>query len=174
MKIQVPEQIRTERLLLRRHSIDDLPGMLGFISDREATKHLIFTNSQKSREGVRDMLEMIIASYETDEAIFSLTIAEPESGRFIGFCGMGKCENEGEMEVFYNIIPEMQGHGFATEALKALVEHASCRYRPHRLIAIVMGSNLASIGVARKAGFSYGGPAIKQGRAGMRYVLELV
>ncbi len=153
--------------------MDDLPGMLDFLENHEATKYLAFTDSQKSPDGARDMLEMIIASYETDEPIFSLAVTEIEGGRFIGFCGFGPCENGGEMEVFYNIIPEKQKQGFASEALKALVSHASCRFRPHRLVAVVISSNLASVKVAEKAGFKYSGPAIRLGRAGMRYVLEL-
>jgi hypothetical protein len=34
------------------------------------------------------MLEYVIDSYETDTPIFSLTVADPESGEYLGSCGL--------------------------------------------------------------------------------------
>jgi [ribosomal protein S5]-alanine N-acetyltransferase len=59
-----------------------------------------------------------------------------------------------EFGLFWAVEPEQQGHGFATEAARVLVEHAFGRLRVKRLVATTEYENGASQAVMRKLGMT--------------------
>jgi RimJ/RimL family protein N-acetyltransferase len=91
-----------------------------------------------------------------------------ENGRFIGLAGLvpllapfGQLPSFGgrknapfsaEVGLFWMISPSAQGHGFATEAARALVNFAFDVLKVGRIAAGTEYDNLASIGVMRRLG----------------------
>jgi ribosomal-protein-alanine N-acetyltransferase len=152
--LSVPEQIATDRLILRRHKQEDLDAFAAFLADADATRYLAFTPEQKTRAGAAQMLDYVTSAYDTEAAVFSLTIADPETDEYLGSCGASSRGEE--IEIYYTVVPPRQGEGIATEAARALVDHLR-RDGQSGLVAYVVEENAASIAVARHLGFTDSG-----------------
>lgn len=82
----------------------------------------------------------------------------------IGAAGYtGPPDRSGEIEIGYSILPAWCGKGFATEAVRALVEHAFCDTNVLSIAARTTARNVASRTVLLNAGFH---PAGSPGEAG--------
>ena len=75
---------------------------------------------------------------------------EKASGRVVGHCGLLDKEIAGrpEVELVYVIAPSAGGRGYATEAGRAIRDHAMTSLRQERLIALIHPENSASERVA--------------------------
>ena len=65
--------------------------------------------------------------------------------------------SDGTVEVGYSIAPEFRAQAYATEMVRALVEHAWSVPRVGRVIAHIQPGNLGSVKVLERAGFSRAG-----------------
>lgn len=160
----VPDEIRTGRLLLRPHRASDADAFVAFMVDADATRHMAFTAEQRTEAGARELLEQVIDSYGTGDAILSLTIADAATDRYLGACGAWP-DGDG-FEIYYTVVPAEQGRGVATEAVRALASYLFETTPAARLNAYVMTGNAASIRVARRLGFVDAGPARREAAAG--------
>jgi ribosomal-protein-alanine N-acetyltransferase len=76
----------------------------------------------------------------------------------IGLGGFkGKPNASGAVEIGYNVLPEFQRQGLATEAVGALVEWTFRQPKVERVIAKTLPELPASIRVLRKCGFEFAG-----------------
>ena len=64
---------------------------------------------------------------------------------------------EGMVEIGYSVLPEWRRMGYATEIVRALVDHASSLAHVTRIIAHTAESNTASIVVLNRCGFKAAG-----------------
>jgi RimJ/RimL family protein N-acetyltransferase len=82
-----------------------------------------------------------------------LPIVRRSEGDVIGYCGLtiGQATFE-EPEIAYELARRVHGHGYATEAARAVVEAAAATGR-HRLWATVREWNAPSFRVLEKLGF---------------------
>lgn len=160
--MNVPERIESTRLVLRRHREADLEAFAAFLADENATRFMAFTEEQKSRNGARAMLNYVISAYSSEEPVFSLTIADPQSDEYLGSCGLQRLTDEEGFEIYYTILPEHQNVGLATEATKVLVDYVFDQTETDRLVAFVVPANIASLRVAEKLGFVDDGPVRRQ------------
>lgn len=71
-------------------------------------------------------------------------------------------QDPNKTQIFYVILPEYQGRGFASEAVAGLVEHAFSKLGVERLFASMTAENAASVKVAEKLGITYEGSAEKE------------
>jgi ribosomal-protein-alanine N-acetyltransferase len=81
----------------------------------------------------------------------------------VGVVGYKGMPVEGTVEVGYGVVAEHQRLGIATEATRALVEHAFKSPRVSRVIAETLPDLVPSIGVLDKCGFSYLGEGSEAG-----------
>ncbi|MBA3791001.1 MAG: GNAT family N-acetyltransferase [Rubrobacter sp.] len=82
--VDLPET-ETERLLLRKVTLDDAEDLLAYVSDPEVARHTTW-EPYDSIEEVRDFLGSVISNYECGEpANWGVTLRE--SDRLIGMCG---------------------------------------------------------------------------------------
>lgn len=178
--MKVPREIRTKRFVLRRHRAEDLDAFAAFLADPDAVRYMAFTQDQKTREGADQMLRWVIGAYDSDEPVFSLTIAGADGRGYLGSCGLHP-DPAGGVEIYYTVIPSEQGKGIATEAAAALVDFATAEPGIRRITAFVVPENVPSVRVAEKLGFRDDGPVSRgEGEAGVdhaalkgrRYVLD--
>ena len=82
---------------------------------------------------------------------------ERSTGAFLGRCGLLPWNIGGtpEVELAFLIDKARWGNGFATEAARGIVRHASQVLGLRRLICLIAPGNLASIAVARKVYMSF-------------------
>jgi RimJ/RimL family protein N-acetyltransferase len=65
-----------------------------------------------------------------------------------------------EVEVGWEIEPDLRGRGLATEAMRAAIDDAWLRTGADHVVAYIRDDNAASHRVAEKLGFSVRGPGL--------------
>ena len=95
-------------------------------------------------------------------------VVHAADGVLIGESGLHRPPDAlGTVEVGYAIVPAYRGRGFASEATRAVVEHALARPDVRRVVAACLEDNAASIRVLEKLGMR------RVGRAGDELRFEL-
>ena len=94
-----------------------------------------------------------------------VVLARGARGRtLIGSAGYkGPPSPDGTVEVGYGIVRDHQRQGYASEAVRALLEHAFAVPAVHRVIAETLPELTPSIGVLRKCGFRLVGDSPEPG-----------
>lgn len=109
-------------------------------------------------EGTREGAGMICRLYETgtlrgEWGMYALV--RTEDGRALGALGFHSApDEEGRTEIGYDLVEAARGHGYMTEALRALADWARGREDVRALFAVVDKDNVASQGVVGRAGFT--------------------
>jgi RimJ/RimL family protein N-acetyltransferase len=108
--------------------------------------------------GTREAAGMIVKAYEDgvhrpEWGMFALV--RDEDGRAVGAMGFhGPPDEDGRAEIGYDLAEAARGHGYATEALRALSAWALDREGVRRLVARIDRDNGPSQRVADRAGFT--------------------
>ncbi|MFJ8287318.1 GNAT family N-acetyltransferase [Streptomyces griseoluteus] len=108
-------------------------------------------------EGTREAAGFLVKAYEAgvhrpEFGVFTLIRAE--DGLAVGGIGFhGAPDSEGRVEIGYDLVPEARGRGYATEAVRALVDWALARDDVHQIVATVHPDNPASERVLARTGF---------------------
>ncbi|NPE27764.1 GNAT family N-acetyltransferase [Methanococcoides sp. SA1] len=152
MALEVPEGLETGRTLIRPFKEDDLDDLCSFMSDEKATKYLLFTAEQKSLEGAKELLDLILANYDNEEPIYALAVECKADGNFIGFIGLGPDQKIKGYQIFWLILPEYWRMGYASEAIKKLLEYAFFTIGLESVTAYSHPDNIASEKLALKIG----------------------
>ena len=140
-------KIETERLVIRTLETSDYPEF-------ERTLNDVQKSCCGSGEG---FLNWIISQYPAMDIInglISLGIFEKQTGKFLGTVGAGQHDDLHETEIFYHLLPESQGHGYATEAAKAVTEWALKNYDIPYIIGTAGVENTASQRVLERCGYA--------------------
>jgi len=154
--LKLPEAIQADRLTIRPFKRDDLPGFISFMTGETTTRHLMFTEDQKTVDGARTLLESIISSYASESPVFACAITLKGDDSFIGSCGISPISDE-VFECYYSLLPSHWGNGYATEALKALLDYCFQDDSVKEVRAYVSPENHRSARVAERAGMAYMG-----------------
>jgi len=88
---------------------------------------------------------------------------EPAAWLVGGAGFLGPPGEDGTVEVGYSVIPEVQGRGYTTEAVRALIDFASGSGGVKRVVAHTDATNAASIAVLEKCGFAMVGAGTQAG-----------
>lgn len=148
---EVPSQLHTERLILRRPRVTDAEAIFcGWANNPVATRCMSWPRHQ-SLAATIDFLrfsESEWASWPAGPIVIELR----DTGQLIGSTGFG-FRNTTEAEVGYILDVDFWGFGYATEALGTVVELAP-RLGLDRLTASIHPANTASARVLEKCGFA--------------------
>lgn len=146
----------TGRLIVRRATEDDIPGLLTIFGDPENLEHY-GTGEPFSREAIR---ERLIDAYPADDPrlIRAPGLVLQKAGKnVVGFGGVGYYAGGPEMipEALYVIDRRFVGRGYATEVLRAAIDDAFAHAGIGTIFATVRPENAASIRVLEKSGFAF-------------------
>jgi len=145
--------IRTERLLLRAHRPDDLEALLGYYADPEVVRYTPFT--PWTREAAREHMARRLSRTGLDGPGSVLGLVVECEGRVVGDVVLWPADDTMERgEMGWALDPAAQGHGYATEAVRALVDLAFGTYRMRRVLAEVDARNTASARVCERVGMT--------------------
>ncbi|KAK4501113.1 hypothetical protein PRZ48_006919 [Zasmidium cellare] len=148
-------EIRSERLLLRPVTEDDLEAFHKLQSNYEVTKWTKQGPSkslQHSEQMLDDLLVLVnmMASYNhTAQPVIIHAITLPPSKTLIGLIGTFR-----PREIGFSLHPDFWGKGYATEAVRAFCRWYLGTYRGHVLFAKVDRGNERSVACLRRCGFS--------------------
>jgi RimJ/RimL family protein N-acetyltransferase len=139
--------LKTERLTLRAPWLADVKAIAQLANDRriaENTAHI------PHPYGIADAEEFITAVNKYDgEACFVMTYG----GAPIGVCGVDLRDDSAELGYWLGV--SYWGHGFATEAVRAVIDHAFGDLGHQTLQSGARISNPASRRVLEKCGFQW-------------------
>ena len=144
-----PEQIETERLILRKPRMDDAPAMFaGWTQDPEVT-YFLMRRSHENIEQTESILTWAIGAWNGNER-FPFMVTLKESGDVIGMID-AHIENH-KVAIGYVMNRKYQGNGYMTESARAMIEWAFGQPSIYRVYATTDVENIASRRVMEKAG----------------------
>ncbi len=140
--------IRTERLTLRRLTADDLAEHTRLVCDASVARYLLVEALDPAQ----------VPAHLADRSTWTLTaddsrlcLAMDRDGRLVGEVFLfGR--SLGQVEVGYLLLPDENGHGYATEAAAAMVDAAFTELDAHRVFARIDARNEPSAAVLRRLG----------------------
>jgi RimJ/RimL family protein N-acetyltransferase len=155
--------IETERLVLRAPRRDDVKAIARLANDRRVAEN---TARIPHPYGINDA-EQFIASVnrQAGEATFAVALKGEAIGKseLIGVCGVELREDAAEIGYWIGV-PHWNG-GYATEAVRALIDHAFGELGHEALQARARVTNPASRRVLEKCGFQWTGVGLYRIRA---------
>jgi RimJ/RimL family protein N-acetyltransferase len=145
--------IETERLLLRSFVAEDFDAVFAMQSRPDVARYLYW--DARTEDEVRAALEKKVASTairSEDDALF-LAAALKTTGEVVGDVVLHWLSAEhNTAEIGFIVHPDHQGHGYATEAARPLLQLAFEDLQVHRVIGRVEPRNVASARVLEKLG----------------------
>lgn len=147
--------LETERLILRRLTMDDLAALSVLYSDPEVRKY--FPEGTLTYEETKEELAWIIDVYYGQYGFGLWATIHKDTGEFIGRCGLlpWTIDGRNEVEVAYLLDKAYWGQGLATEAALGIVRYAFEQLQLSRLICLIDAENQASQAVAGKIGMRF-------------------
>ncbi len=157
------DQIKTERLLLRKLKVSDASLIQLLNSNKEVMQFIGPT--EDSLEKAQAYVDLRVAQYE-DRPGFGIFVAEladtdseisEQEKKSIGWFCLKNLDDSDLIEIGYRLLPEYWNRGFATEGAQALVDHGFGQLGLQEIVGVTLPTNLASQAVLQKVGLSYVG-----------------
>ena len=154
-RLEIPV-LRTKRLTLRGHRIEDFKHTAALWGDARVTRYITGRPSTPSESWSR------MLNYAGLWALLGIgywLVEESESGRFVGEVGLANFRRDikpgfgDSPEAGWVLTPSAHGKGYATEAMRAVFAWAGDR-GTERCVCIIDPKNAASAKVAEKCGFA--------------------
>ena len=144
----------TERLLLRRSRPEDAEPISAYRSDPNVNRYQGWDRTDPA--SIRaEIVEMESRQPGGAGGWVQFTVEERAGGRLVGDVGISAADDEpGVAKIGYTIAPAFQGRGYATEAVRALVDYAFETLGAERVRAFAAAENVPSLRVAENAGLS--------------------
>jgi len=143
--------LETQRLLLRRFTLDDVDDMLILRTDDVAMKYI-----QKPKQTRNDILKMLAAIEDglNNNTAIGWGICLKNNNRIIGSIGYHNIYKDCyRAEIGYMILPEFWRQGYTNEAIKATVNYAFQQMKLHSIEAKIHPDNIASAAILKKNDF---------------------
>lgn len=162
-------ELTTRRLHLRRFRPDDVDGLHACFGDPEAMRFWNSPAAKSSAETARWV--KALGDAKSPHTWLGWALAKKSSDRCIGMVNYHHREQRNRrLEIGYILAPALQGKGFMTEALQAMLAYCFADLNVHRVEAIIDPGNAASIRLATRLGFRLeGGPLRDYWRVGDTY-----
>lgn len=119
LPIKKKESIQTERLELKPYSQQDSEKLVGLITNYEISRTFMVPDFETTDQASAFVNKLISFSWveDTQHLEYGIYLDDNLIG-FINDCGI----QDNEIEIGYVIHPAYQGQGYATEAVKVIIE----------------------------------------------------
>jgi len=144
--------VETPRLCLREFVASDWPAVLAYQSDPRYLTYYPWTG--RTEADVRDFVNRFLTWQAAQPRLkFQLALTLRDGGSLIGNCGIRLSEaGARSAELGYELAPQQWGHGYATEAARAMVSLGFETLGLHRIWGECVPENVASRRVMEKLG----------------------
>jgi RimJ/RimL family protein N-acetyltransferase len=147
----VDHVLSTERLVLRPVTADDHAALLAHWTQPDVRRFL-FDGATLSAAEVTETIAESVRDFAASG--FGIWLIEHCSGPgLVGTAGLRPLEDSG-LEIFYSLAPGAWGHGYATEAARAVVEYGLGPLGLPEVLAEVDEGNAASVAVVKRLGMT--------------------
>ena len=145
-------RVETERLVLRELAESDVAAIQEYATDPAVVEFLPW-GPNTVEDTRRFLAEVTTAREATPRLQWDLAVVLKSDERLIGGCRLHVTDaGAGEADVGYALARRAWGHGYAAEAVRALVGFAFERLATRRVWAVCEPANRASARVLEKAG----------------------
>ncbi len=146
--------LETERLVLRRLTVDDAEFMLGLLNEPSFVK-FVGDRGVRTIAGAREyILRGPIDSYERHG--FGLYLTELKEDRTpLGICGLLRRESLQDVDIGFAFLPQFWARGYAFESASAVMRYAKNTLGLGRIVAVTNPDNHGSIRVLEKLGMRF-------------------
>jgi RimJ/RimL family protein N-acetyltransferase len=157
-----PYPLRTARLLLRPFADDDLDAVYDLQSRPDVTRYLLYDvrDRDQALAALQERIQAGRAGHNSGRLILALAVLLAETRAVIGDVALfWQSREHRQGEIGYVIHPDHAGHGYATEAARAMLDLGFDTFRLHRIVGRLDARNTASarvlehLGLRREAHF---------------------
>ncbi|MEO8346605.1 MAG: GNAT family N-acetyltransferase [Betaproteobacteria bacterium] len=143
----------TQRLLLRRLTLDDAPFIVELLNDPDWLR-FIGDKGVRTQDDARNYLRKgPLAMYEREG--FGLYLTEIKDGHIpIGMCGLIKRDSLEDVDIGFAYLPAYRTQGYALEAAAAVLAHGRSDFGLMRIVAITSPDNVRSGVLLEKLGMT--------------------
>jgi RimJ/RimL family protein N-acetyltransferase len=144
--------VMTDRLLLRPlDPVGDVDAVHAYQSREDVCRYIPY--EPRTRDEVAARLGELRSTLTEEGQVMFVAVILRDSGEMVGdvMLSWHSAKHRGG-EIGYVINPDFQGHGYATEASRALLEMAFAQLGLHRVIARIDSRNHPSARVLRRLG----------------------
>ncbi|KPU44434.1 anhydro-N-acetylmuramic acid kinase [Oxobacter pfennigii] len=146
-------KIETDRLLLRKHRIEDYERFWGMITDPIAKRFTGGVTSLTYEQRFKLFCEDCSTPYSEDRIEFA--VVEKSSMMYIGYCGCRASKELGGYELFYGYCRDSWGKGYGFEAADSAVAFFFEQMGIDRLVAASDKENIATVRILNRLGFKF-------------------
>lgn len=146
--------LETERLALRRFTLEDAPLILHLLNDPLFLRFVGDKNVRTPDDARIYLRHGPLASYARHG--FGLYhVSLKVTGTPIGMCGLLKRDTLQDVDLGFAYLPQFGGQGYATEAARATLHYGRTMLGLKRIVAITAPDNAGSIKVLIKIGLCH-------------------
>ncbi len=146
--------LETDRLILRRFTVEDAPFILALLNDPAWIKYIGDRGVRTIDDARANILNVHIATYERLGFGFYLTERKAD-GTPIGLCGLIQREGLDDVDIGFAFLPQFCGAGYALEAATATMAYGKNNLKRTRIVSITSRDNASSIKLLEKLGLKY-------------------
>lgn len=145
--------LESERLVLREIGWSDVNDIHKLHSFPEVDKYNTLGLPKDINE-TRELIRPLIDEQKAEKRkLYFWKIIAKDTQEFIGIAGMNLSLNKFKLgEIYYKILPDNWGNGYATEISKTLIKSGFEKFNLHKIEAGVATENVASVKVLEKCG----------------------
>lgn len=148
--------LTTERLILRPFQISDAETVAKLCNNYNIYKSTLYLPYPYTLDDAMKWIERHEGNAEKNRA-YELAITDKASGVLFGAIALSNNHHSNNGEIAYWIGEEYWGHGYATEAVEAIVQFAFEERKLHKVFARYFSTNPASGRVLEKLGMKQEG-----------------
>jgi len=147
-------QLQTERLILRNIESTDAELIHKLRSD-EVVNQFVGRDNSSTVEKAKEFILKIQNLVEKNEGLYWI-IRRKENNDLIGTVCLWNFDPENEIvEIGYEMLPEFQGKGIMTEALKAVTAYTFKEIKVKIITAFPSEDNVNSVAILKKLNFEF-------------------
>jgi RimJ/RimL family protein N-acetyltransferase len=153
----MPDESFTElagpRVALRRFHQGDLARFVAYRSSELVARFQSWDAPYPREEGERFIREIARQHPDTPGEGFQFAVALRPTGQLIGDCAaLPHADDPRQCDIGFTISAEHQGHGYATEAVRLLLDYLFTDRGKHRITAYCDPRNAASVALLERLG----------------------
>ena len=166
-----PDRIEGDRIVLRRHSRENLPSFQRWYADPEVARLTRYQDGPMRPEEIERFFHARALGPES----LAMAIHVKATGRLVGSCAFSQLDADNGSVLYHITIGERDawGRGYGTEATALMLRHAFETLGLHRVALSVFEFNERAIRAYRRVGFSTEGRAREAIRRDGRWWDEL-
>ncbi|GAA1027499.1 GNAT family protein [Virgisporangium ochraceum] len=145
--------LAAERLVLRRFRPADLPAFAAYRSDPEVARYQTWSAPYPLDAAERMFADLSTLHPDTPGEWYQFAVALHGSEELIGDCGVHvRADDPRQAEIGFTFAPSSQGRGYASEAVRRLLDYLFLERGKHRVTAACDDRNVRSAALLRRVG----------------------